>query len=388
MSCWWSDCEITPEALKNHAFDKILADNSIVWSETRKKAEEENWDFENPPNTETIQSLLGTQTALATNKPERKEQSKAAGENIALSTESGPLEIVYVEASPAQIQSMLNGLSAQTEKFKTVSVAPATWDSRLQDAVAGFNYRGVMAGPARKGRADLAQTVESVQGGFQSGLKGDLSSSAGTLLGRAQRIPFVNVNNAKDAGIETEKQKQNLTSTAQKGLPATMGYGGGGTAGGLGKSMPGGQLGVAASAAPTTGSGTDEQLKSPAYALNRPADKTEQAPPAAPQLFTNRNQEQAANQERQSAQVAESRQVAKHGQQSAAAAQNPQDADSQRRNLQIEPSGTAALPRMERVLFVLQVMERKNAAENARENVPADAAGVSSPAAEAKQSKP
>ena len=165
-----------------------------------------------------------------------------------------------------------------------------------------------------------------------------------------------------------------------------MGYGGEGSAGGLGKSMPGGQLDIAAGAAPTSGSGTAEQLKSPIQALNQRADKTEQAPTAAAaaQLSTNRNQGQAANQETQSAQVAESRQGAKQGQQAAAAAQNRQDVNSQRRNLQGETSGTAGLPRMERVLFVLQVMERKNAAENA----PADAAGVSAPAAEAKQSKP
>ena len=30
-------CEITPEALKNHAFDKLLADNSIVWSDANRE---------------------------------------------------------------------------------------------------------------------------------------------------------------------------------------------------------------------------------------------------------------------------------------------------------------------------------------------------------------
>jgi hypothetical protein len=231
--------------------------------------------------------------------------------------------------------------------------------------------------------------VESVRGGFQAGLKSDSSSSGSTVLGRAQRIPYFYGNNAKAAGAETEAQQQNLTSTAQKGLPATMGFGGGGAAGRSGKSMPGGQLGVAAGATSSTASGT-EQLKSSAQALNQPAAKAEQAPDAAAavQLFTKRNQGQAANQEDQSAQVAESRQGAKQERQPASAAQNRQDADSQRRNMQIEPSGTAALPRIERVLFVLQVIERTNAAENAEKNAPADAAGVSAPAAEANPSKP
>ncbi|MGA2062942.1 MAG: hypothetical protein ABSG67_20910, partial [Thermoguttaceae bacterium] len=377
-------CEITPEALKNHAFDKILADNSIVWSETRKETEKEYLDINKPPNTETIQSLLGTQTDRAAIKPGGEERLKDAGDNLAISTESGPLEIVYVEASPAQIQSLLNGLSAQTEKFKTVSVAPAKGDARLQNAVAGFDHRGAIAGPARGGRADAGQIVESGQGGFQAGLKSDLSSSAGAMLGRAQRIPFSQGYNAKAAGVETETQQQNLASTAQKGLPATMGYGGGGAMGAAGRSMPGGQRGVAASAAPATGSGTAGQLKSSAQALNQPAAKVEQAPAAAAQLFTKRNQEQAADQEEQSAPAAQSRQFAIQQRQPASAAQNRQDADLQRRNLQVEPSGTAALPRMERVLFVLQVMERKNAGENA----PVDAAGVNAPAAEANPSKP
>jgi hypothetical protein len=383
-------CEITPGALKNHAFDKILADNAIVWSETRKEEQKENQNIINPPNMETIQLLLGTQTDLAANKPEGKERLKDAGDNLALSTETGPLEIVYVEASPAQIQSMLNGLAAQTETFKTVSVAPAKGDSRLQDAIAGFDYRGVIAGAARGGRADVEQTVESVQGGFQADLKRDLSSSAGAILGRAQRIPFSRGYNAKTAGVETQTQKQYPTSTAQKGLPATMGFGGGGAASGSGKSMPGGQLGVAASAAPTTGSDTTEQLKSSVQELNQPAAKAEQAPAAAAvvQMFTKRNQEQAAHQGEQSAPAAQSRQSAKQERQPASAVRNLQDMDSQRRNSQIEPSGTAALPRIERVLFVLQVMERKNAAESGGESAPADAAGVNAPAAEANPSKP
>jgi hypothetical protein len=351
--------------------------------------EKENLEFNNPPTTETIQSLLGTQTDQAAIKPEGSERLKDAGDNLALSTESGPMEIVYVEASPAQIQSMLNGLKVQTEKFKAVSVAPAKGDSRLQNAVAAFDYRGVIAGPAREGRADVEQSMESAQGGFQSGLKSDSSASAGAVLGRAQRIPYFYGNNTKAAGVETETQQQNLAGTAQKALPATMGYGGGGAAGQLGKSMPGGQFGVAASAAPTTGPGMADQLKSPAKALNQPADKIEQAPAdaAAAQLFTKQNQEQAANQQVQSAQVAESRQGAKQERQPASAAQNRQDSDSLRRNLQVEPSGTAALPRIERVLFVLQVIERKSTAGNAEKNAPADAAGINAPAAEANPSK-
>jgi hypothetical protein len=381
-------CEITPEALKNHAFDKILADNAIVWSDSRKDADKENFDYKYPPNTKAIQSLLGTQSDHPIYKPEAEERLKDVGDNLELSTESGPLEIVYVEASPAQIQSMLNGLKAQNEKFRTVTVAPAKGDAGLQNATAGFGSRGVMAGPARGGQADLGQIADSRQGGFQSGLKSDSSTSAGAVMGRAQRIQFSQAYNAKAAGADTETQKQNLSSTAQKGLPATWGYAGGGAAGVAGKSTLGDQLGVAANAAPTTG--TTEQLKSSAQELNQPAAKAEQAPAAAAatQLFTKQNQEQAANQPEQSAPAAQSWQFAIQRRQPASAEQNRQDADLQQRNLQVQPSPATALPRIERVLFVLQVMERKNAAESARENAPADAAGINAPAAEANPPKP
>ena len=42
-------CEITPEALKNHAFDKILADNAIVWSKRGKKRRKKIWILINRP---------------------------------------------------------------------------------------------------------------------------------------------------------------------------------------------------------------------------------------------------------------------------------------------------------------------------------------------------
>jgi hypothetical protein len=387
-------CEISLEALKNHAFDKILADNAIVWTETQKVAEKEILDYKNPPNTEAIQSLLGTQTDQAAIKPEVGQQLKDARDNLAISTESGPLEIVYVEASPAQIQSLLNGLSAQNETFKKVSVAPAKGDAGIQNAAGDFGYRVVIAGPARVGQVDVEQSVESRQGGFLSGLKSDSSASTGAVLGRAQRIPYSQGDNAKAAGVETGTQKQNLASTAQKGLPATLGYGGGGAGGRLGKSMPADQLGVAPSAASSPAFDTSEQLKSPAQELNQPAAKAEQAPAAAAavQLFSNKNKEQAANQADHPVPAAQSLQGAEQERQPASAAQNRQDSDSLRRNLQQMPSGTAALPRMERVLFVLQVMERKTATESAGENAekssPADAAGVNAPAAEANPSKP
>ncbi|MGD0516438.1 MAG: zf-HC2 domain-containing protein [Thermoguttaceae bacterium] len=180
-------CEITPEAVKNHAFDKILADNAIVWSETPK----ENRDAEN------LSAI---------------ELSKA-----------GPLEIVYVEASPAQIEAALNGLSAQTDAFKNVSVASSKEDSRLQHAVAGANFRREIPKSALEARARIAQTAEPAGGQSQFGFKTDSSTSTKVVLGRAQHIPFSYGYNAKASGVATEDQKQSLAGTAQKALlPETI----------------------------------------------------------------------------------------------------------------------------------------------------------------------
>ncbi|MGD0653738.1 MAG: zf-HC2 domain-containing protein [Thermoguttaceae bacterium] len=179
-------CEITPEAVKNHAFDKILTDNAIVWSETPK----ENLDAKNLSAIEL--------------------------------SETGPLEIVYVEASPAQIEAALNSLSAQTDAFKNVSVVSAKADSRLQHAVGGANFRREMAKSALGTRANVEQTAEPAEGQSQYGYKPDSSASVNAALGRAQHIPFSYGYNAKASGVGTEVQKQELSGAVQKPWPETI----------------------------------------------------------------------------------------------------------------------------------------------------------------------
>jgi hypothetical protein len=271
-------CEITSEAVKNHAFDKILADNAIVWSETPK----ENLDAENLSAIEL--------------------------------SKTGPLEIVYVEASPAQIEAALNGLSAQIDAFKNVSVASAKEDSRLQHAVAGANFRREFAKSALGARAKTAQTAESAGSQSQFGSKPDSSASVNIVLGRAQHIPFSYGYNAKASGVGTEDQKQKPAGAAQKALPETI------------------------------------QLKSSTQAVQNQLDLKQEQHPAT-------------------------------------AAKNRQDAYSPRDNFHIEPSGQAASPRIGRVLFVFQVIERKNTVENSEQNAPANAAGADATAPEANPAK-
>ncbi len=379
-------CEITPEALKNHAFDKILADNAIVWRETRKESQKENLDLEILPKPESIQSLLDTKTDRTAIKPEGEELSKVARENIA-DSKAGPVELVYVEASPAQIQAMLKGISAQTEAFKSISITQAIGDFRLKNAVEGVaSRRGITMG-GRGARANAGQTAASAEDHAQSQLKSDFYASENTVLGRAERIPFSYGDNTKAAGVETEAQKQKSVNIAQKGLPGAMG---GMSAGKSGEANSEGRFGGAAGGAPPAGSIAAEQLKSPSQVINQPPAKAVQVPASAsvsPSL-SQQGQAQAAKQEVQSAPAAQDRQSTKLEQQPAQAGQNRQDADSLYGNFQTQPSGSAGFPRMERVLFVFQVMERKNAGEDSDKSAPANPARVNTPAVDANPSKP
>ncbi len=290
-------CRITPEALKDHAFDKILADNGVAWSGRENPVAEKTMEMDK------LRSLSEAKNDRAANKPERASGMGgvrgAETDRLGLSLNEN-VEIVYVEASPAQVEAMLKGLSAQTEAFKDVSITPATRDSRLQKAVDGTITRGEIAETGSKAPAYAAQTVVPAKDRFQSQTKGSASASTHESLGRARRIQSFYGDNAKASGDETEVQQQKLADTGQKGLPGTIDYG----------AIIAGQSGNAKPAGPLD--------------LSFP----------------------------------------------------------------IQPSASAGAARMERVLFVFQVMEGKNTGKDADKNAPADAARFNTPAADANPPKP
>jgi len=274
-------CEITPEALKNHAFDKLLADNAIVWSESPK----ENSPGGPVPEPEAIQSLLDQKIDRTADESKRLDRYKSENGNIEPS-QAGPLEIVYVEASPAQIEATLNGLSAQTNTFLTVSVAPAKDGARLQELEVRDNRGGDFTKAVRGARGGVVQSEEAAKLNYQTSPKTAQSAVTDGVLGRAQRIALPNATGYGAGGIPARRagDASRLTGT----------------------------LGVAGGAATSTAAIATDQLKSPARSLNRP---------------------EAA----------------------------------------IAPSGTAVSLRMQRVLFVLQVIERKNFSDSSNEATPADA---------------
>ena len=170
-------CQIAPEALGNHAFDKILADNAIVWSDAPKESPAAG----NQPEFDAIRSLSTAKTDRAENKPGGAIGGMGGGKDAGAgqlgSSMTGPVEMVYVEASPAQIEATLKGLSAQAEMFKSVSIAPAKADSRLRTAVDGVNSRGEISRAGDEARAYGGQGGESADR-FRSQARSD-SSCAG-----------------------------------------------------------------------------------------------------------------------------------------------------------------------------------------------------------------
>ena len=116
-------CDVSPGTAQGRVFDRLLVDNGIRWEPSSKSRDRRS----RPSDLPEIQK-----------KQEHEEQS----EQRALSGEpddeaAGPVELVYVEASLAQIESTLASLKRRPGEFPTVSVKPApgmAWQK-------GFSYR-------------------------------------------------------------------------------------------------------------------------------------------------------------------------------------------------------------------------------------------------------
>ena len=297
-------CQVAPSVLEGHVFDKILAENAIVWSDEQT----EHSAAEDLPARDAIGARSEARSDVPQDKPKtaqahgqafRREVNEAVAADEGGFSMAGPVQMVYVEASPAQIEATLKGLSAQAGVFKNVSVASATGESQLAVAVDGVDSR---AGLFKAGEAAGARASRSLQSAgnrlqFQTG--GDASASAHEALGRARRGPLADVNNVKQA-TSTDGLQQGIGDDIKKGLPGAVDYG--------------------------------------AMIAGRASD------------------------------------VKSTGQLTF-------DSNSQ-------PSTSTATAQMQRVLFVFEVADEKNAAAGRDVNAPADASGVAAPAADADRSKP
>jgi len=106
-------CDVSPQAVKDQAFDKLLVSNHITWKKKDR-----------------------TQTAA--------------------------LDVIYVEATPAQIETAISQLAAQPEQFLSVSVEPAPGEVSQQNLSRFNRSRGrQQSQPRLKQRAGSAQMKQS-----------------------------------------------------------------------------------------------------------------------------------------------------------------------------------------------------------------------------------
>jgi hypothetical protein len=162
------ECEISPEAVKNQAFDKLLSANSIVMAEgpqgnvaaydsnlsrsvagasttpppsqpatpqeskDEKSLSEESRSEKKPesgflaksPNRENATSARDDKFALKREIQEKSSDASRVGGALKPAENKTPedVDVVYVEATPDQVEATLAGMAAKPEEFPSVSV--------------------------------------------------------------------------------------------------------------------------------------------------------------------------------------------------------------------------------------------------------------------------
>ena len=113
-------CDISPDAAKKKSFDKLLDANGITWhrESVRTSGELRNLAVRDPSRSDAKQAVAGGQG-------QPQEQQVAAEGTLRQLTTAGNAELVYAEATPAQVKAALAGLEAQPNVFLSVSVRPA-----------------------------------------------------------------------------------------------------------------------------------------------------------------------------------------------------------------------------------------------------------------------
>ena len=125
-------CDISPDAAKKRSFDKLLDANGIAWRrEWLRKSENLTNRYQSHNNAKG--PVQGGQ-----------EQQVVAGATLRQTIASGNTELVYVEATPAQVRAALAGLEAQPSVFLSYSVSPAPDELSRQFANHFQKERGVV----------------------------------------------------------------------------------------------------------------------------------------------------------------------------------------------------------------------------------------------------
>jgi hypothetical protein len=148
-------CNISPDAAKKKSFDKLLDANGITWRR------------ELPREDKQLTAALGNKVDRdAYGKPEWDQRTSIHTDaSLKRRIAGDTAELVYVEATPAQIKAALAGLEAQPNVFLSVSLGP--FRGTLSESLTyqrPSDRDGVQAEPADRNRAidlqnQLAQTA-------------------------------------------------------------------------------------------------------------------------------------------------------------------------------------------------------------------------------------
>jgi hypothetical protein len=116
-------CDISPEAAKKKSFAKLLDANGIEWRRERTAEREE------------MVAKHGQSGAAKVDAIQRvHDESSDFDKSLKQVVASGKAELVYAEATPAQVRAALAGLEAQPNVFLSYSVKPSQ-DARLRQLV-------------------------------------------------------------------------------------------------------------------------------------------------------------------------------------------------------------------------------------------------------------
>jgi hypothetical protein len=124
-------CDVTPEAARQQAFAKLLADNKVVRQDTVKD--------QTDPNEKKLESM-------------------------------GGLDLIYVEAATQQVEATLSQLAAQPDRFISIAVHPAPnvptqqgWSRYNRPGVISFDYAKTPASgaPAAQLKTESSQIPQT-----------------------------------------------------------------------------------------------------------------------------------------------------------------------------------------------------------------------------------
>ncbi|MGW8256721.1 MAG: anti-sigma factor family protein, partial [Thermoguttaceae bacterium] len=134
-------CDISEEARKNQAFDKLLAENKLV----RQKMPADKFDAK------TMQKAEASPTVLRNNVSSSAADERSFGRISADAAEGSTVEYVYVEAPFARIEAAIAGLSSQSQNFQNVLINQTNDVSILVKGGRKFQTLHPAAAPAHYG---------------------------------------------------------------------------------------------------------------------------------------------------------------------------------------------------------------------------------------------